>query len=105
MKRPPDSGPGSGAEAWKAYAVKLTGQDEAFFAAMQRDDIKEYVDTYAAPDKPKQAPDGVTPTEKPEHTNAQGLPTWSVPVEGGYVAEHDMLTYEREQFERAKAKR
>jgi hypothetical protein len=105
MKRPPESGPGSGAEAWKAYAVKLTGQDEAFFAGMNRDEVIAYVEQHSAPDQPKQAPDGVTPKDKPEHKNAQGLPTWSVPVEGGYVAEYEMQAFERQQFERTKAQR
>lgn len=104
MKRPPLSGPGSGVEAQRAYAAKLSGKDEDFFAGMQRDEVIDFIDQYASPDKPKQAPDGVTPIDKPEHKNAQGLPTWSVPVEGGYVAEHELLAFEREQFNRAKAK-
>lgn len=105
MKRPPESGPGSGVDAWRAYAAKLTGQEVDFFAAMNRDEVIDYVEKHAAPDKPKQAPDGVTPKDKPEHTNPQGLPTWSVPVEGGYVAEHEMQAFERQEFERNRTQR
>ena len=104
MKRPPESGPGSGVEQWRAYAVKLTGQDADFFAGMNRDEVIDYVEKHADPDKPKQAPEGVKVSDEPKHTNAQGLPTWSVPVEGGYVAEHELLRFEREQFDRDKAK-
>jgi hypothetical protein len=106
MKRPPLSGPGSGVEQQRAYAAKLTGRPLEDFANMQRDEVIEFIDTYSAEDPPREAPDGVKPTEKPRHKDAKGRPTWSVPVEGGYVPEHELVKAEREQVkaEQAKAK-
>lgn len=105
MKRPPLSGPGSGIEQQRAYAVQLSGKDPDFFAGMQRDEVIDFIEKYADPDKLKEAPDGVTPIDEPVHKTPQGLPAWSVPVEGGYVAEHEMQTFEREQFERSRTQR
>ncbi|MFJ8966052.1 hypothetical protein ACIRG5_42350 [Lentzea sp. NPDC102401] len=105
MKRPPLSGPGSDLDAQKAYAVHISGKDEEFFAEMKRADVIAFIDSWADPDKPKQAPEGVTPIDEPVHKTPQGLPAWSVPVEGGYVAEHEMQRFEREQFERSRTQR
>jgi hypothetical protein len=38
-QRPPTSGPGSGAPAWREYAAAVTGRPVGEFAAMGRDDI------------------------------------------------------------------
>lgn len=43
-KRPPASGPGSGAEAWRKYAVDETGKPAEWFADMSRDQIVEFLD-------------------------------------------------------------
>lgn len=97
MKRPPLSGPGSGLEAQRAYAAKLTGRPVEDFAEMGRDEVIAFIDEHSAEEQPKQAPEGVKPTEKARHKDPKGRPAWSVPVEGGFVAEHVLVKAERER--------
>lgn len=43
-KRPPASGPGSGAEAWREYAAAVTGESPESLADLSRDELIDRVE-------------------------------------------------------------
>lgn len=94
--RPPVSGPRSGVDAWREYAVFVTGEGPETFADLARDEIIALLDHRSERPENKEAPDGVAVLDEPKSKDDLGRPEWMVPVEGGYASETEIVTAERE---------
>lgn len=106
LPRPPVSGPGSDTETWRAYAAQETGRslEGDLDKIKTRDELISLVDQAATPEAPKEAPEGVEVVEaeeddegrlRPPRFDGPMGPQWAVPVEGGYVAEDELIMAER----------
>lgn len=90
-ERPPTSGPGSGAAAWRGYAAAVTDSPVEQWGALSREEIIELLDaegdelsTFLA-----RRPDPVV--DEPEQRPARRRsPVWMVPTDDGMVPERDL---------------
>lgn len=107
LQRPPESGPGSGTVEWRKFAAQETGRTEEELTAKNysRDQLIALVDHTGPEPEVKEAPKGVEVLSEPEATGARGRPVWTIPVEGGYAVEAEVLTAEFEEKEAEKARR
>lgn len=116
LTRPPNQGPGSDIESWRAFAAQETGRSiEGDLEKIQRrDELIALVDQAVQPEAPKAAPDGVDVVEaeedeegrlRPPRFDGPMGPQWAVPVEGGYVPEDELVAAERKREAEKKAER
>lgn len=115
-ERPPNQGPGSDMESWRAYAAHVTGRaiEGDLDKFQRRDELIALVDQAVAPEAPREAPDGVEVhapeeddegRERPPAFSGPMGPQWAVPVEGGYVPEDELIKAEREREKERLAER
>lgn len=107
LQRPPSSGPGSGADAWRAFVEQETGRTD--LDRKSRDELIEILehkglesDLRTPPDDVElhdgeEVDDGMGGTREiaPRLESKSGGPEWAVPVDGGYVAESELVIAER----------
>lgn len=116
LPRPPKSGPGSDIETWRAFAAQETGRqiEGDLDKIKSRDELVALVDQAVAPEDLKKAPDNVEVVEpeedhkgrlRPPRFDGPMGPQWAVPVEGGYVAEDELVEAEREREAERSAQR
>jgi hypothetical protein len=97
-QKPPTSGPGSGAEAWRAYAAAVTGSPVESWESLSRDEVKELLESEGAtPDavvdtmpEVHQEPTADTTVTRQEPTarpRRRRRPVWMVPTADGFVPE------------------
>jgi hypothetical protein len=83
-ERPPTSGPGSGADAWRAYAAAVTDSPLESWTDMSRDEIIARLDEQGTEAE-------LTETEqeasRPAPAGEPGRPLWMVPTADGWVPE------------------
>ena len=94
LDRPPVSGPGSGEDAWRAYAEQQLGRTD--LDSKSRAELIALVDQQAEAPEVRKAPEGVDIYDEPR-IEGPGGPAWAVPVEGGYVSEDDLRQAERKR--------
>ncbi|WP_435070446.1 hypothetical protein [Amycolatopsis thermoflava] len=116
LERPPTSGPGSGAAAWRAYAAALTGSPAEAWAELSRDEViaqleSDGVVAAAAPEDggpsagaapaatgaPEESgrKDGVAPVV--EGPAGARRPLWMVPTDDGMVPEVELRARQRQR--------
>ena len=117
LPRPPESGPGSDKETWRAYVAEKTGRaiEGDLEKISTRDELIAIVDHMPPPEDVRPAPEGVEVLEAEEDEHGRerppamegnnGGPAWVVPVEGGYVAEDDLVRADRERQAEEKKRR
>ena len=101
-QRPPTSGPGSGAAAWRAYAAAVTDSPVESWDSLSRDEVMELLASEgAAPDPALALPDngdGQVPVEAAPaearpvsaEPRRRRRPEWMVPTPDGLVPESQM---------------
>lgn len=94
LDRPPVSGPGSGEDAWRAFAEQETGRTD--LGRKSRAELIALVDQQAEAPEVREAPEGVEVYAEPK-IQGPGGPAWAVPVEGGFVSEDDLREAERKR--------
>jgi hypothetical protein len=117
LTRPPESGPGSDNNTWKAFAAQELGVDVSEFDGMKREEVIALLDSSpkafegkdedgeptgvrvvpeADATKLRKAPEGVAVVEEAKDVrDALDRRTWAVPVEGGYAAENEIAEVEK----------
>ncbi|WP_037322995.1 hypothetical protein [Amycolatopsis thermoflava] len=115
LERPPTSGPGSGAAAWRAYAAALTGSPAEAWAELSRDEVIAQLESdgvvAAAPEDggpsagaapaatgaPEESgrKDGVAPVV--EGPAGARRPLWMVPTDDGMVPEVELRARQRQR--------
>lgn len=91
-QRPPTSGPGSGLDAWRAYAAAVTGSPVESWAGASRDQIIKQFASEDVEDEHRPAPAAIAAADarvvsaRPP-ANRSGRPKWMVPTEDGWVPE------------------
>lgn len=117
LQRPPVSGPGSDTEKWRAFVAQETGRTD--LDGMSRDKLIEILEHEGPQANARHVPDDVELHDPVEIDNGMGGtrevapalespaggPEWAVPVEGGYVAESELVTAERKAERERTAKR
>jgi hypothetical protein len=94
LDRPPVSGPGSGEDAWRAYASQQL--DRTDLDNKSRAELIALVDQQPEAPEVRKAPEGVEVYDEPR-IDGPGGPAWAVPVEGGYVSEDALRQHEIER--------
>ena len=112
LPRPPLSGPGSDKETWRAYVSQETGRaiEGDLDEIDSRDKLIALVDQHVPREVLREAPEGVELLEAEEDEQGRLRPPavdgqWVIPVEGGYVAEDELIRAERERDRRETQRR